>query len=107
LYTCLEWLWWIGKGFHWRQLEQLTPAHEPQLEPEPADAPLEPLDCTAKALNSFVTLSLLQDGHATASSFDRNKTSKAERHSLQVYSYMGIGFLFEYRGDLGAVFLQI
>ena len=83
------------KGFPQWQLEQLPPAQEPQLEPEPANAPLEPLDCAAKELNSFVTLPLLQDGHVTASSFDRSKTSKTERHSLQVYSYMGIGFLAE------------
>jgi len=76
-------------------VEQLPPEQELQLEPEPSNAPLETLDCTAKELNSFVTLPLLQDGHVTASSFDRSKTSKTERHSLQVYSYMGIGFLAE------------
>jgi hypothetical protein len=105
LYTCIE--WFVEESFSQWQVEQLPPEQELQLEPEPMGDVLEPLDRTAKALNSFVTLPLLQDGHATASSFDRSKTSKTERHSLQVYSYTGIGFLFEYRGGLEAVHLQI
>jgi hypothetical protein len=71
-------------------VEQLPPEQELQLEPELlAEVPCT-LDCTAKVLKSFVTRSLLHEGHATLSSLDRTKISKTELQSLQVYSYMGI-----------------
>jgi hypothetical protein len=71
-------------------VEQLPPEQELQLELELLVKESDPLDCTAKVLKSFVTWSLLHDGHATLSSLDRMKISKTELHSLQVYSYMGI-----------------
>ena len=85
----------------------MPPEHEPQLEPVPEDASCGPLDCTAKALKSFVTLSLLQDGHSTASSFDLSSTSKSERHFVQVYSYMGIGVFSMYKFDAVSLLCQI
>ena len=78
--------------YEW-QVEQLPPEQEPQLEAVLADASRGPLDCTAKALKSLVTLSLLQDGHSTVSSADLIKTSKSEQHCVQLYSYRGIDFL--------------
>ena len=76
-------------------VEQLPPEQELQLEPELFAKVSDPPDCTAKVLKSFVTRSLLHDGHATLSSLDRIKISKTELHSLQVYSYMGIQSLSE------------
>ena len=72
----------------------MPPAHVLQLEPELAVASFDWLDCTAKALNSFVTLSLLQDGQLTVASLDLRRTSKSELHSVHVYSNIGIARLF-------------
>ena len=78
--------------YEW-QVEQLPPEQEPQLEEVLEEASRRPLDCTANALKSLVTLSLLQAGHSTASSADLIKTSKSERHCVQLYSYRGMNFL--------------
>ena len=80
------------RHYEWH-VEQLPPEQEPQLEALLEGPSRGPLDCTAKALKSLVTLSLLQDGHSTVSSADLIKTSKSERHWVQLYSYRGMDFL--------------
>jgi hypothetical protein len=78
--------------YEW-QVEQLPPEQAPQLEAVLEDASRGPLVCTANALKSLVTLSLLQAGHSTVSSADLINTSKSERHWVQLYSYRGMDFL--------------